>query len=611
MGIKMKLFKKSDKLTSTDQLIVPKKSKKKKIIKIAAVLIVLILIISVVYNRSLGKKAVLTGAESGSQIAKVEKRDIQSILSSSGTIEPLNKYDVKTLIEGEVISADFDEGDQVKKDDVLYQVTTDDIDSKIKTSKTSVERAKDSYKTAVDNYDKAVKKYNDALADYNDAEEEYSDLAIKTKKTGIVKKVYVEEGDKIQIGTQIADIYDNSSMLLEIPFNSADVSSSLIGKTAKIELTDGNETLEGKVTKVSSIEDVLSGNRVVKKVTIEVKNPGGLTANTSATASIGDLYSSGDGTFSVLEESTITADKAGEIHSLNIEEGEKINTGNTVIILDSDTYKDQLDSYQKALDSAEDVVDNAKNSVKDAKDKIEDSEDSLDDVIDNKTDYSITAPISGQVVSKDVLAGDTISRESTTKLCTIYDLSAVTFDMQIDELDIMKVKVGQKVNITADALEGETFTGEVTNISLESTTKEGVTQYPVTVRINEVGDLLPGMNVDGKIILDEVSGVLAIPSDALMRGDVVYVKDDSVKEAVGDIPAGFKEVEVKTGLSDDNYTEITNGLTGNEEVYVKRNATGFQMMPGQYGPGGETRGQGDDQGEARQGNQQARAASRP
>ncbi|QHQ62403.1 HlyD family efflux transporter periplasmic adaptor subunit [Anaerocolumna sedimenticola] len=609
MGIKLKLFKKSDKLSSTEQLIIPKKSKKKKIFKIAAVLIVLILIVSVVYNRSLNKKAAMTGAGFGTQTAKVEKRDIKSILSSSGTIEPLNTYDVKTLVEGEVISADFEEGDQVKEDDVLYQVTTDDIDSKIDTSKNSVERSKEDYKIAKDNYNKAVDKYNDALADYNDAEEEYSDLAIKSKKTGVVKKVYVEEGDTIQIGTQIADIYDNSSMLLEVPFNSADVSSSLIGKTAEIELVDSNETLEGKVTKVSNLEDVLSGNRVVKMVTIEVKNPGGLMTSTNATASIGDLYSSGEGTFSVLEESTITADKAGKIHTLNIEEGDKISSGNTVVILDSDTYEDQLDSYQNALDSAKDAVDNAKNSMDDAQEKIEDAEDSLDDVIDDKTDYSITAPISGQVVSKDVLAGDTISRESTTKLCTIYDLSAVTFDMQIDELDIMKVKVGQKVNITADALEGKTFTGEVTNISLESTTKEGVTQYPVTVRIDEVGDLLPGMNVDGEIVLDEVSGVLAIPNDALMRGDVVYVKDASVKEAVGDVPAGFKEVQVKAGISDDNYTEITSGLTGNEEVYVKRNATGVQMM-GQYGPGGGPDGQGGGQGEVRQAHQ-AEADSRP
>ncbi|MGB8453783.1 MAG: efflux RND transporter periplasmic adaptor subunit [Anaerocolumna sp.] len=596
------LKKKSDKTSSSGQLIIPKKSKRKKFIKVGAIIIVIAIIAGVIHNRSVVNRISKADTASEVQTTKVETRDIQSVLSSSGTIEPLNTYDVKTLVEGEVISADFEEGDQVKEDDVLYRIATDDIDSKIKTSETSVERAEEDYNIAKDKYDKTIKKYDDALVDYNDASEEYSDLTIKSDKTGIIKKLYVEEGDKVQEGGQIADVYDNSSMLLEVPFNSAEATSSLVGKKAEVEITDSNETLEGKVTKVSSIEEVLSGNRVVKMVTIDVKNPGGLTTSTTATASIGDKYSSEEGTFSVLEESVITADKAGEIHTLNVEEGDKVSSGNTIIVLESDTYKDQLDSYQNAVDNAKDSMDNAKNSMDDAKDKIDDAKDSLDDVIDEKTDYSITAPISGQVVSKDILKGDTISSNSTTTLCTIYDLSAVTFDMQIDELDVRKVQVGQKVNITADALEGVTFTGEVTNISLESTTNEGVTQYPVTVKIDEVGNLLPGMNITGEIILDEVKDVLAIPSEALMRGDVVYVKDPTVKEAVGKVPAGFKEVQVETGLTDGNYIEIKSGLTGDEEVYVVRNASAVQtMMPGQWSDQGAPGG-GYNQGEMRQGN---------
>ncbi len=616
MGINLKFLKrKSDKPSGSEQFIVPKKSKKKKIMKAAAIIIVFIIVASVVYNRFLSRNVRESGAEASVQTANVETMDIQSVLSSSGTIEPLNTYDVKTLVEGEVISADFEAGDQVEEGDVLYQITTDDIDSQIKTANTSVERAEKDYETAKKKYSEAVQKYDDALADYDDAAEEYSDLTIKADISGIVKKVYVKEGDTVQAGSQIADVYDNSSMLLSVPFNSTEADSSLVGEKAEIEIVDSNETMEGKVTKVSNIDEVLSGNRVVNMVTIEVKNPGGLTTSTTATASIGTLYSSGEGTFSVLEENVITADKAGKINTLSIEEGDRISSGNIIILLESDTYKDQLDSYQNAVDNAKDSMENAENSMDDAKDKIEDAKDSLDDIIDEKTDYSITAPISGQVVSKDVLQGDTISRDSTTKLCTIYDLSAVTFEMQVDELDVMKVKVGQKVNITADALEGITFTGSVTNISLESITSSGVTQYPVTIRIDEVGDLLPGMNVTGEIILEEVNGVLAIPSEALMRGDVVYVKDSSVKEAVGDVPAGFKEVEVETGLTDGDYIEVKSGLTGEEEVYIVRNATEVQtMMPGQFGatqsggPGGSSQG---GMGSGSQGGMGGNAGGRP
>ena len=391
-------------------------------------------------------------------------------------------------------------------------------------------------------------------------------------------------------------------MLLDIYFNSSDVTSSLVGKSASISIEDSTENLKGTVTKISSVEEVLSGNRLVKKVTIKVKNPGGITTTTMAAATIGSLSSSEEGTFKVLEDSVITADKAGEISKLLVEEGDKVTEGETIGVLDKETYSDQLESYEKAVENAKDSMENMADSVESAKESIEDAESSLEEVIDTKTDYSITAPISGKVIRKDALEGDTINSQSS--LCVIYDLSSVTFEMYVDELDVKSVAVNQEVNITADALENTEIHGVVTNISLESTTSGGVTQYPVTVRIDEVGELLPGMNVTGEIVIEKAEGVLAIPADALMRGDVVYVKDASAaatgntkaedaeaadqspKENLfaSNIPDGFKAVQVETGLTDGDYIEIKSGLTANDEVYVQRNSSGETqtMMPGMF-----------------------------
>ena len=177
-------------------------------------------------------------------------------------------------------------------------------------------------------------------------------------------------------------------------------------------------------------------------------------------------------------------------------------------------------------------------------------------------------------------------------MAIIYDLSELTFEMSIDELDIQNVKVGQTVQVTADAFEGQTFTGTVTNVSLQSTASNGVTNYPVTVTLDEVGDLLPGMNVDGVIILDSVENALSIPVDSLMRGNQVYVKDDTVTEAQGAVPAVFRAVEVETGLISSDYVEILSGLEEGQEVYVAESSTdssaAFMMMPGGGGgmPGG-------------------------
>lgn len=558
-----------------------KKSKWKKIVRPVIIILVLVIAVAFGYKKLVLDKARKAASVETIQSAKVETRDIQNVLTSSGTIEPLNTYEVKTLVEGEVISADFEEGDEVTEGQVLYQITTDTLDKKIDTAKTAVTRAEKNYDKAAENYEKAKQSYTDAKEDYAEAAEKYADLNLKSTASGIITELMVKEGDTVQKGSQLAKIYDNSYMLLNVYFNSADAVSSLVGKKGTVELSDSGESLTGTVTKVSSVEEVLSGNRVVKKVTIKVKNPGGITTESKAAATIGDIASSEEGTFQVLEDTVITADKSGEIAKLSVEEGDRIGEGNTVAVLNKDSYSDQLDSYQKTVDNAKDSMENAADSVESAKESIEDAEASLEEVIDTKTDYSITAPTSGKVIRKDALEGDTINSQSS--LCVIYDLSAVTFEMYVDELDVKSVAVGQEVNITADALENTEISGVVTNISLESTTNGGVTQYPVTVRIDEAGELLPGMNVTGEIIIEKAEGVLAIPADALMRGNVVYVKDDTVTEAQGSVPAGFKEVEIETGLTDGDYIEVKSGLTANDEVYIKRtNSEGTQSIPGMF-----------------------------
>ena len=84
------------------------------------------------------------------------------------------------------------------------------------------------------------------------------------------------------------------------------------------------------------------------------------------------------------------------------------------------------------------------------------------------------------------------------------------------------------------------------------------------------------MNVNGKILLEESKNALVIPAASLMRGNVVYVKDPSVKEAKGEVPAGFREVTVETGIMNDEQVEVTSGLSEGDEVYLVQ---GFDSAP--------------------------------
>ena len=87
------------------------------------------------------------------------------------------------------------------------------------------------------------------------------------------------------------------------------------------------------------------------------------------------------------------------------------------------------------------------------------------------------------------------SSSSTTEImCVINDLSYLEMTLDVDELDILDIAVGQKAEITADAISDRTFEGVVTSISSAGTTSGGTTTYPVTIRIDDTGSLMPGMN---------------------------------------------------------------------------------------------------------------------
>ena len=103
-------------------------------------------------------------------------------------------------------------------------------------------------------------------------------------------------------------------------------------------------------------------------------------------------------------------------------------------------------------------------------------------------DYTITSTIDGEVIEKNLDVGDNISGlsnsgASVTYPAIIYDRSELTFDMDVDEKDISKIQVGQKVEITAGALDDQSFTGVVDKININGTTTSGHTSYPVTVKV--------------------------------------------------------------------------------------------------------------------------------
>ena len=177
--------------------------------KLLLILILLLVVILGVYAavRMKAEKAASANVKEV-RTATVETRDITSELSSSGTISPKNTYDITSLVEGEVIAADFEEGDQVEAGQILYQIDTSSMESELTSVNNSLTRAQENYEVALD--------------DYNTALSDYSGNTYKSTEAGYIRTLYIKEGDKVSSNTKIADIYDDKVMKIKLPFLSGE-----------------------------------------------------------------------------------------------------------------------------------------------------------------------------------------------------------------------------------------------------------------------------------------------------------------------------------------------------------------------------------------------------
>ncbi len=599
-------------------------------------------VIAIVLVAAIAVSAVSTHkrkAEKGSADteAAAERRTISESISGSSTIEANNEYSVVPLVTGEILEADFEEGDTVKKDQVLYKIDSSTVETSVKSADLAVEKSQIAYDKALKSHtDEISQKTNESNAlsiqkaqnTYNEALDSVNDLTVRAGTSGTVSEVYVSVGDKVTAGAKIADITDNEHLKARVPFNASDAENIYNGEDATVTLVNSGSVLSGTVTSVSSGSESTVGSMKVKYVTIEVDNPGAVQEGESVTAMVGGYACNDVGSFESAEKRTVIAEVPGDISSVWVVKGDYLLDGSTIATINSDSVDKQKKDADISLREAKLKQESAKLEQMDSDDyasKLKSARLALDDALLQRDkmykeldDYTIKAPIDGTVVSKKKKAGDKIesgggasaaasassasssSSSSSNVLAVIYDMSSLCFELSVDELDVKKVEVGQEVEITADAVEGKTYTGIVENVSVNGTVgTNGVTTYPAKVRIQDADDkLLPGMNIDAVITVEKAENVIAVPLRAVNRGNTVYVKGNK-SDDTDKAPEGFKTVQVETGISDDNYIEIKSGISEDDTVYVtpisgdsNQQMPGMGGMPGQGGPGGGSPGGG-------------------
>lgn len=216
----------------------------------------------------------------------------------------------------------------------------------------------------------------------------------------------------------------------------------------------------------------------------------------------------------------------------------------------------------------------------------------------------LRAPFKGTIVSLEGAVGDTVTGEATsgsngssesgsgsagspstgqggsgtstgssseTAFAVIQQLDALEVEVSVSEADINDIHVGQRATVTISSAADEQLAAKVSNVGLlASTDSSGVVTYPVTVRIEQRSDLVkPGMSANVAIVIDQASGVITVPNQALSGSSIEVVDGDSTESRM-----------VETGLVGDASTEIVSGLEAGDEIAIPQATAAEPGVPG-------------------------------
>ena len=189
----------------------------------------------------------------------------------------------------------------------------------------------------------------------------------------------------------------------------------------------------------------------------------------------------------------------------------------------------------------------------------------------------IAAPISGTITQANPLVGDQVT--ANTLAFRIDDLTTLYVDLQVSEIDVHQVQIGQDVSLTFDAIREKTYQGSVVQVAMIGSENQDVVDFTVTIELkNPDGNVLPGMTSEVEIVVAERQNVLMIPNQAIQIENgkqVVYVLKP---------PEGMVPVEVTLGIASDTHSELLAGeLQVGDQIVLNPSGSSEDQS---FGPGG-------------------------
>ncbi|MEW6661412.1 MAG: efflux RND transporter periplasmic adaptor subunit [Bacillota bacterium] len=479
-------------------------------------------------------------ANQGSQMmtVKVERGNLQVRVTGTGAVQAANQEEIRTRMSGTINRMAMKDGQQVQAGQVLAELDVQDLSLQI-----------DKARLDITIQERELAKLR---------QEKTVDTVTAPGSGDIAWKV--KAGDRVQEGAIIATLQDKSRMEIVGRFNSAQVEHIKAGQTAEVFLPEFLSTLSAKVVEVNASPRAGTGGSILYDVRAEIKNPGGLTSGMKARLSVvtgnGTLGAVEDSVLSLPEPVDLRAPITGKIQAIRVENGRTVALGQSLAeISDSDR-----------ADKLVDQIATAELRLQQARLDLEDKERQQRERNQNRL---VLAPIDGTVVlpAKPVGVGDSVNQG--TVFGRIVDYSQMQVVIPVDELDVAKVRPGQRVRLTAAALPGKNISGEVLTIAAQGTSQSGVATFDVTIKIEPTQELKVGMTVNAEIVVEQRQNVLLVPIEAVneQRGrSMVMVPGEPGEDGK---PGSPRPVQVRTGAYDATRIEILEGLQEGQQVLIQ------------------------------------------
>ncbi len=336
---------------------------------------------------------------------------------------------------------------------------------------------------------------------------------------------------------------------------------------------------------------LFSGKKEKRQITFETANvaPANIQNSVTATGTIEPVTSVTVGTQvsgiiskifvdynTVVKKGQVIAelDKTNLVSNLNTAKA-NLSSAQGKLNYESANFKRYQALFDKGLVSADDY-ENAKLTYIQAKESVATAKENVQTAQTNLGYATITSPIDGVVLSKEVEEGQTVAASySTPELFTIaQDLTDMRVIADVDEADIGGVKEGERATFTVDAYPNDTFEGTVTQVRQEATEENNVITYEVVISApNADLKLKPGLTANVTIFTAEKQGVLSVPSKALRFnpdketvGNYTIVNSNGKNKVWTQEGNTLKAHTVQVGMSDGTHTEIISGIAKGTEI---------------------------------------------